>query len=311
MHFTRKRAAAWLAAIAAAAVAIGGVASATVASSTPSDYNALTSYRLLDTRVAPATALKADTPMQLTVGGVDGVPATASAVTVNLTVTGATSGGYLLAWPDGATKPAKGSNVNFNAGQTVGNLATVPMTDGKIDIEFLGAGSTQVVVDLEGYYTASAAAYSPPAAITATLTVPSAGEAIATGGSFSKNATEIGTITFPAAGTYQINTSFVATPDENTSGTVYPELLFLDAFNAGGTPIEPETSNADLTGTPQNPMSLDLINTPESGTSTVTVTAGETLTVDGFGYDGDTGAGSYWLFQPQVTAIPLTVAAAS
>lgn len=150
-----------------AAVGTSGTVSGTT-------YNALTSYRLLDTRVAPATPLAAGVAKVITVGGVDGVPADATAVTVNLTVTGATVGGYVLAWPDGGAKPTKGSNVNFNAGQTVANLATVPVTDGKIDVEFIGAGSTQLVVDLEGYFTAPAVSltsiYTPTTA-TATSSV--------------------------------------------------------------------------------------------------------------------------------------------
>lgn len=159
-----------------AVIAAGAVtANAAISSSgtvSGTTYNALTSYRLLDTRTA--SALPADTPMQVTVGGKDGVPADATAVTLNLTVTGSKSSGYVLAWPDGAAQPSKGSNVNFAAGQTVANQATVPMADGKIDVEFFGAGSTQLVVDLEGYFTTPTvtvtSAYTPTSA-TATSSV--------------------------------------------------------------------------------------------------------------------------------------------
>lgn len=174
MNYLSKRA---LAVVGLGAVIAAGAVTANAAISTSgtvsgTTYNALTSYRLLDTRTT--AALPADTPMQLAVSGKDGVPADATAVTVNLTVTGSKSGGYILAWPDGEAQPAKGSNVNFTAGQTVANQATVPMTDGKIDVEFFGSGSTQLVVDLEGYFTtptvSMTSAYTPTSA-TATSSV--------------------------------------------------------------------------------------------------------------------------------------------
>jgi hypothetical protein len=47
------------------------------------------------------------------------------------------------------------SNLNFSAGQTVANLVTVPLsTTGVVSI-YNSAGSTDVVVDVEGYYTST------------------------------------------------------------------------------------------------------------------------------------------------------------
>src|ERR1700691_3539754 len=77
-----------------AVIAAGAVtANAAPRPTTPSDYNALPAYRLLDTRTT--TPLKAGTPLVVTVGGVDTVPDTASAVTLNLTATEPTASGYL------------------------------------------------------------------------------------------------------------------------------------------------------------------------------------------------------------------------
>ena len=82
----------------------------------------------------------------------NGVPAGASAVVVNLTAAGATAPSYLSAYPAGATPPPV-SNLNFVAGQTVANRATVALgTNSAIDIYNL-AGTVNVDVDVTGYYT--------------------------------------------------------------------------------------------------------------------------------------------------------------
>ena len=87
------------------------------------------------------------------------VPSDAGAVVVNLTVTDPTTAGYLTVYPASSGSPPTVSNLNFNSGQTVANLATVGLGS------YLGApaldiyagpssasGSVDVIVDLEGYY---------------------------------------------------------------------------------------------------------------------------------------------------------------
>jgi hypothetical protein len=62
------------------------------------------------------------------------VPATASRVIVNTTVTEPTAGSYLTVYPSGVTKPLA-SNLNFSAGQTVPNLVMVKVgTGGNVQI---------------------------------------------------------------------------------------------------------------------------------------------------------------------------------
>ncbi len=77
-----------------------------------------------------------------------------SAAVLNVTVVGPTTASYLTVFPEGTTRPVV-VNLNFNANETLANLVTVPLGNGGGVTIFNQAGSTDVVVDLEGYYTTS------------------------------------------------------------------------------------------------------------------------------------------------------------
>jgi len=79
------------------------------------------------------------------------IPADATAVVLNLTVTQPKVGGHITAYPADQPVP-NASNVNFSAGETVPNLAVVPVADGKIGLTNSAAGTTHLVADLEGYF---------------------------------------------------------------------------------------------------------------------------------------------------------------
>jgi hypothetical protein len=120
------------------------------------DYTAMNPTRMLDTRkaigVATTTPVPANSDVTLTVGGVDGIPTTGlAAVVMNVTVTKPTAGGYLTVYPHGAFTP-NSSNLNFSAGQTVPNLVTTMVTDGKVNFHNGSAGTVHIVADVEGYY---------------------------------------------------------------------------------------------------------------------------------------------------------------
>ncbi|WP_181139470.1 protease pro-enzyme activation domain-containing protein [Streptomyces sp. Ru71] len=109
--------------------------------------------RLLDTRYALGTSgtkpLAGGSTLALSLN--DGhTLANAKAVVLNVTVTAPTSGGFLTVWPDGTTLP-NASSLNWVKGQTVANLVTVPVVNGKIDFR-PNAGSVHVIADLFGYY---------------------------------------------------------------------------------------------------------------------------------------------------------------
>lgn len=77
----------------------------------------------------------------------------ASAYVLNLTAVSPTTSGYLTAYPTGKAVPGTAS-VNLASGRTVAHLVTVPAgTDGSVTIRN-AAGSTHVVADLVGWYSA-------------------------------------------------------------------------------------------------------------------------------------------------------------
>jgi Fibronectin type III domain len=114
----------------------------------------VTPARILDTRSASKIGPGA-TRIVLVAGqgGVPPVNATVppTAVVLNVTVTNPTAGSYLTVWPDGTIAPLA-SDLNYVAGQTVPNLVVVKLgADGSIDL-FNAAGTTDVVVDIVGWY---------------------------------------------------------------------------------------------------------------------------------------------------------------
>ncbi|MCA4134329.1 LamG-like jellyroll fold domain-containing protein [Arthrobacter sp. M4] len=120
-------------------------------------FVAMAPSRFLDTRNSTGPIAGGGTAA-LQVGGVGGVPATVSAVVVNLTVTETRAAGYLTAYGSGSALP-NASNVNYGPGQTVPNLAVVPVgPDGKIAITNTSAGTTQLVADVSGYFLSGAPA---------------------------------------------------------------------------------------------------------------------------------------------------------
>jgi hypothetical protein len=115
-------------------------------------YGAVAPARILDTRTG-GTRLDAGQVQHLQVTGQGGVPAGATAVTLNLTATEADGPGYLTAFPCDEPRPTA-SNVNYVAGQNVPNLVTVKLAaDGSVCIFAFAA--THVIADVAGYYGAS------------------------------------------------------------------------------------------------------------------------------------------------------------
>ncbi len=125
-----------------------------------SDLTTLVPARLLDTRVGRTTvdgqdqgggALPAKTEFDLQVSGRGGIPVLATgAAILNVTVTSPTASGFLVAWPNGSTRPHT-SNINFFSGQTVANLVVARIgADGKVSL--YANAKTDLVVDVVGYF---------------------------------------------------------------------------------------------------------------------------------------------------------------
>jgi hypothetical protein len=110
--------------------------------------------RLLDTRNGTGGwygVLASGQTIDLTVGGVAGVPANAAAVVLNVTESDATGDGYLTVYPCGGDVPLA-SNLNFTTGDTRANLVTVRLgTGGKVC--FYSFGRAAVIADITGYLT--------------------------------------------------------------------------------------------------------------------------------------------------------------
>lgn len=129
---------------------------------------------------------------------------------------------------------------------------------------------------------------------------------VATGGPFATNATDVGTVSL-AAGTYQVTVNAKATPPAAGTGTVeeFPQFFVYngvaqvnfsnDLFNVGAGALESGTNHT--------------IDSYYSGTDTVTLSAASTLHFYAFGYNSNTGAGTYILDDLSVTVVQLTPAA--
>ena len=113
-------------------------------------FQPITPTRFLDTRsTAPVPA---DSTVGFQVAGVNGVPASVSAVVLNLTVAEARSFGFITAYPSGAERP-NASNINFRTGQIIPNSVTVPVgADGKVTLFNRSSGATHLLADVSGYY---------------------------------------------------------------------------------------------------------------------------------------------------------------
>ncbi|MGL5865963.1 MAG: hypothetical protein ACRCYX_08840 [Dermatophilaceae bacterium] len=120
--------------------------------STRGEFTSVAPYRVLDTRTA-ASPLRAGQNRTVTLtGGGTGIPASGvTAVVLNATVTGPTSGSSLTVWANGATRPT-GSTLNFAAGQTIANHATVPVDAAGRASLYNQTGTTHVILDVVGYY---------------------------------------------------------------------------------------------------------------------------------------------------------------
>ncbi|MDP1806637.1 MAG: hypothetical protein Q8K72_15780, partial [Acidimicrobiales bacterium] len=120
-------------------------------------FTPLTPARILDTRDGTggiATKVGQATPVDVTVAGVGGVPATGvGAVVLNVTVTQPSAQSWLTVFPSGQSLPLA-SNLNFLPGQDVPNLVVAKVGAGGRVTVYNSAGSTHVVFDVVGWFAA-------------------------------------------------------------------------------------------------------------------------------------------------------------
>jgi hypothetical protein len=122
-------------------------------------FHPVAPYRVLDTRSTVALGPGESRSLQVTgTGGAAGLPATGvSAVVLNLAVTRPTASSHLTVYPGGQSLPPT-ANLNFVAGETRANRVIVPVgADGTVTI-YNRAGTSHVIVDAGGWYTAPGSA---------------------------------------------------------------------------------------------------------------------------------------------------------
>ncbi|MEZ5144634.1 MAG: fibronectin type III domain-containing protein [Acidimicrobiales bacterium] len=94
------------------------------------------------------------TTRDVTVAGVAGIPADASAVVTNATVTNTTAASFLSTWPAGSSTPVPlVSSLNWIAGQTIANGIIAATGTGGATQVYSSAGDVDVIADASAWYT--------------------------------------------------------------------------------------------------------------------------------------------------------------
>lgn len=138
-------------------------------SAAPGGFVALDQTRIADTRSGlnlPQARVATGSAITLRASDLDvGVPADASAVYVNIAVLNQSAIGYLRAFAAGAAVPTTGALDFDNTAQALS--VTIPLSDdGSFSVLVGAGGPVDLVIDIQGYFTPSAAAgmFTPMAA---------------------------------------------------------------------------------------------------------------------------------------------------
>ncbi len=115
-------------------------------------FYTVTPCRVVDTRSYSPKPLKPGESRRIAVGGTCGIPYTAAAASLNVTVTAPTADGYLAVWPD-EDPPPPTSTLNFTAGRTRAANAIVELlpTQRQIVVYNGSGGTAHVILDVNGY----------------------------------------------------------------------------------------------------------------------------------------------------------------
>ena len=275
-----------------------------------STYHSTGPQRVLDTRNGTGQAAKGAVPaggtIALALGGTNSLPANGmTAVVLNVTVTSTTSSGALTVYPEGTAVPST-SNLNWTAAnQTISNLVTVPVgADGEVDLTNSG-GSTQVVADLQGYYTADTGGSTftslSPARILDTRSAL---------GISSRTPIHNGTVQLAVRGNGGVPAGATAVALNLTAvGTTGPG--YLEAYGDGSS--APTVSNINWTG-PTTLAGLAIVPLGADGSIDIKVVGQAHVVADVFGYFSSSTTGQHFVgLQPNrlldtrhATGVPTT-----
>jgi hypothetical protein len=122
----------------------------------PATFYTASPCRLLDSRQPGpwgGTPLGAGQERSFTAVGRCGIPASAVALSLNVTAVGATTNGHLRVFPAGTPRPTS-STVNFAVGVTRANNAVVGLGAGGAVAIYSGqaTGTVHAVVDVNGWF---------------------------------------------------------------------------------------------------------------------------------------------------------------
>lgn len=127
------------------------------AQSGPYSFYAVNPCRVVDTRNPNSTnggpAFGPSVQRDFAVKGQCGVPTTAKAVSLNVTVVSPTTGSFLTLWPSGSSRPVV-STINFTQNDpSLANGAIVGLAATSPDLSvFNSSGNVHVILDVTGYF---------------------------------------------------------------------------------------------------------------------------------------------------------------
>lgn len=208
-------------------------------------FRPLPPTRLADTRAGAFTIdgqhagggrVTSSTPLEIVVAGRGGVPSTgAVAVSLTVTVTGATAAGYLTVHPTGAPQPGT-STLNHARNQTLANGVVAKLgTGGRVTVASLSPA--HVVVDVTGYFVEGAVEAVTPARLADTRTA----WPVVDGTSGSGRAGASSPLVVPVTGRFGVPSSGVTAVAVNVTVTASLQNGFLVAHPTGSP--RPHASN--------------------------------------------------------------------
>jgi hypothetical protein len=252
--------------------------------------------RLFDTRPAPATIgtrarpLVADEEFVAQVTGANGdcsLPATSTAVVLNVTAAGPVGDGFLTVWPADAPRPNT-SNLNFSNGQApVANAVTVKLGGGVIRFSS-SASQVDVIADVVGYFEDHnhADAYKPIGSVLGTsvvntTTATTARPPATTTTTPSPTTTTAPTTTSRPTTTLPATTTSSTTLPATTSSSTSSTTVFAGVVDvpASGTPLQNGSALRAALSTAVAPtiVRLPAAGVFDIGDTPLTVPAGVTL----------------------------------
>ncbi|MER7461854.1 PKD domain-containing protein [Streptomyces sp. NPDC097981] len=257
-----------------------------------SDFTPYAPTRLLDTRTgtgAPMGMVQAYSSTKVKIAGNGKIPAGVTAVALNVTVTNTYTPGHITAFPSGATRPTT-SNLNFEARQTVPNLVVVPVgKDGSVELYNGGWEPVDLIADVTGYFTRTAASgYTPMAPVRAVDTRSGQGAPKGQVPGRGTIGVQLGGSYVPANATAVALNMTVTNPREDGHLTAYPSGQ-----------QAPNTSNVNFTANQTVANSVIVPIGPDGKINVFNgAWAGADVIVDVVGYYSPDSSGSFMAVDP-------------